>query len=159
MGFGSGSVGLAPGTVGSVAAALAWCVLHTQLLASTISVHLLSVAVVTVLGILAIRESLRHLSEQDPGWIVIDEWAGMFLALVGANPACFSQVLVAFAVFRIFDVSKVGPVRTAERLPGALGVMLDDLVAGALTWVAVQTLVPVAHIVGLPWSGPGLWAG
>jgi len=159
MGFGSGGVGSAPGTVGSAAAALVWCIVHALLFTSTVSVQLLSVVVVAVVGTLAIRESLRHLSEQDPGWIVIDEWAGMFLTLVGANPACFSQVLVAFAVFRIFDISKVGPIRTAERLPGAAGVMLDDLVAGALAWVVVQGLIPFAHGLGLPWGGPGLWGG
>jgi phosphatidylglycerophosphatase A len=108
-------------------------------------------------GTIAIGKSLRQLSEQDPGWIVIDEWAGMFVALVAANPSSWSQVLSALVVFRVFDISKLGPVKTAERVPGSLGVMLDDLVAGALAWIVVQALTPLARGYGLQWGGPGLW--
>jgi phosphatidylglycerophosphatase A len=81
----------------------------------------------------------------------------MFTALVAANPWSLSQVVVAFVAFRMFDISKIGPVRSAERLPGAYGVMMDDLVAGVLAWVVVQGLVPIARAYGLPWGGPGLW--
>jgi len=64
----------------------------------------------------------------DPGWIVADEAAGMFLASIGlAVPA----VLVAFVVFRVADATKKFPgVAAAERLHGALGITADDLVAG-----------------------------
>lgn len=156
-GLGSGSVRVAPGTFGSIAATLVWCVVHAAVLPSSTFSHGVVLALTVLFGTLAIRESLRSLSEEDPGWIVIDEWAGMFTALVASNPRCFSQVFVAFAAFRLFDVSKIGPVRSAERLPGAYGVMLDDLVAGVLAWMVVQALVPIARGYGLPWGGPGLW--
>ena len=77
----------------------------------------------------------------DPGWVVIDEAAGTFLAVVGLGGWA---VLVAFVVFRIADISKRFPgVAAAERLGGALGITADDLVAGlwalAAGWV-VQAL-------------------
>jgi phosphatidylglycerophosphatase A len=69
----------------------------------------------------------------DPQWIVIDEWAGLFVALAGLTPSNWTTAFVAFILFRVFDASKVGPVAWAEQLPGAYGVMADDLVAGILT--------------------------
>jgi phosphatidylglycerophosphatase A len=78
----------------------------------------------------------------DPGWVVIDEAAGTFLAVIGLGPW---GAAVAFVVFRIADISKRFPgVAAAERLGGALGITADDLVAGlwalAAGWI-VQTLV------------------
>ncbi len=76
--------------------------------------------------------------EGDPGWVVVDEAAGTLVATVGLGvwPA-----LLAFAVFRIADASKRLPgVAAAERLPGAVGITADDLVAGgwglAAGWAA-----------------------
>ena len=88
-------------------------------------------------GTLAIRLSLGasslkdpSCSPKDPQWIVIDEWAGLFVALVGTDSRAVWQILLAVILFRIFDISKVGPIRAAERLPGAVGIMADDVVAG-----------------------------
>jgi len=65
---------------------------------------------------------------RDPGWVCMDETAGTLLALVGLG---WWPWLVALVVARLADIFKVLPgVRTAERLPGALGITADDLVAG-----------------------------
>lgn len=64
----------------------------------------------------------------DPGWIVMDEMAGTFVAMIGLTGWPW---LVAVVVARLGDIFKVLPgVRRAERLPGALGVTMDDVVAG-----------------------------
>lgn len=78
----------------------------------------------------------------DPGWIVADEAAGMFVASIGLG---LPATLVAFVVFRVADITKKFPgVAAAERLHGALGITADDLVAGvwalAAGWAA-QLLV------------------
>lgn len=64
----------------------------------------------------------------DPGWIVIDEMAGTFIAVIGLAGWPW---LVAVVVARLADIFKVLPgVPQAERLPGAVGVTMDDVVAG-----------------------------
>lgn len=79
----------------------------------------------------------------DPGWVVIDEMAGTFSAMIGLSGIPW---LVAVVVARLADIFKVLPgVAAAERLPGALGVTMDDVVAGGyglgagwLTWWVLQ---------------------
>jgi phosphatidylglycerophosphatase A len=73
----------------------------------------------------------------DPPWVVVDEAAGMLLALAAvpadaAAPWHAAWVLAAFALFRLFDIAKPGPVGWADRRAGPLWVMLDDVLAGAL---------------------------
>jgi len=79
--------------------------------------------------------------DTDPGWVVIDEGAGQALALaalpVGAG---WLGVALAFALFRLFDIAKPGPVGWADRQPGAFGIMLDDLIAGALAALVLLAL-------------------
>ena len=143
--FGLGRLPLAPGTWGALAALpLAWA-LHT---AGGFPLFLLGLVVVTAVGWQA---AARHLiatqspdAPQDPPEIVVDELAGQLLALLPlslglalsgstANIAALWPGWVgAFLAFRALDILKPGPVGRAERLPGAAGVMADDLVAGAL---------------------------
>ncbi len=65
----------------------------------------------------------------DSRYIVIDEWAGMLIALIGVAPAPVPY-LWAFLFFRFFDVVKAFPARRMERLPRGYGVVMDDVVAG-----------------------------
>ena len=65
--------------------------------------------------------------EGDAGWIVVDEAAGTFLAVMGLE---LGAALFAFLVFRIADIFKLPGVGAADRMPGFAGVMLDDLLAG-----------------------------
>lgn len=103
----------------------------------------LALAVLTVVaGMAAIRA--LYTSHGDAGWIVVDEAAGAFLALVGITSV--PAALVAFGVFRLADIFKrVFPgVARAEDIPGPTGVMADDLVAGIYGLLAghiVQRLV------------------
>jgi phosphatidylglycerophosphatase A len=126
--------------VGSLAAllpgvALLW-VSHAALAAG--------VLVVVALGLWAVGAA--HAGD-DPGWVVIDEVAGQWIALLGLAHPSVPGVLAAFAAFRLFDVVKPGPVRWVERLPGALGVLADDVLAG---------LLAAALVWGLRWAAPGL---
>ena len=129
--FGVGLLPVAPGTWGSLAALpLAWLVafyLGPVALAA-------AALVLFAAGWWAADHIARKGGTGDPSWIVIDEVAGQMLALV---PAALDPVLyaIAFMGFRIFDIVKPWPVGWADRkVPGALGVMLDDLLAGL--WVA-----------------------
>ncbi|MBO1074307.1 phosphatidylglycerophosphatase A family protein [Roseomonas marmotae] len=72
-------------------------------------------------------------AQRDPGWVVVDEGAGQSLALAALPVATgIAGVLLAFLLFRAFDILKPGPVGWADRRKGPAGVMLDDIIAGAL---------------------------
>ncbi|MCS7181801.1 MAG: phosphatidylglycerophosphatase A [Thermoanaerobaculum sp.] len=81
------------------------------------------------------REALRR-GERDPGAVVLDEvvgqwWTLQLSAWVGVPPTPV-WLAVNFVFFRLFDVLKPPPVRQAERLPGGVGIVADDLAAGVL---------------------------
>jgi len=136
-GFGSGLSAIAPGTSGSFAALALWWLVFG--VASGGAVWPLALVLITsIVGVVAVAGSLDpNSSDPDPRWIVIDEWAGLYVALVGVAPGEFSWIVCAFVLFRFFDASKVGPVGWAEALPGSWGIMADDLVAGALAAICV----------------------
>ncbi|WP_240756688.1 phosphatidylglycerophosphatase A family protein [Roseicella aquatilis] len=99
----------------------------------------------TVLGFWAAHRLLGEDTNADPGWVVVDEGAGQLLALAALPEAGWIGVALAFLLFRLFDITKPGPVGWADRRHGAIGVMLDDLVAGALVAVlllALQVVLP-----------------
>ncbi|TLS67987.1 phosphatidylglycerophosphatase A [Mariprofundus erugo] len=132
-GFGSGWLPKAPGTWGSLAALPpAW------LLLDWFGVAGLFWAAILILGlgcgVCAIV--LPQLEDQDPGWIVIDEWAGQWLciAMVAAITGISWVILLpSFIAFRLFDIFKPWPVSWAERVgPAWWSIMADDMVAGAL---------------------------
>lgn len=123
----------APGTWGSLAALPLWWGLGHLGLAG----YCLAWLAVTALGLWAAHRAVSLLRERDPQAIVIDEAAGQLLALAGA-PATWFAALLGLALFRVMDILKPWPVRRLEGLPGGLGVMADDLAAGALAWVGLQ---------------------
>lgn len=123
--FGLGRLGRAPGTVGSAAAVVVGAGL--ALLAGPLALVPLAL-MVFALGWWACRHLPK--AEEDPGWVVIDEVAGQWLALAFA-PLTPLGVLAAFALFRLFDIWKPWPVSWADQtLSGAASIMLDDLLAG-----------------------------
>jgi phosphatidylglycerophosphatase A len=84
---------------------------------------------VVVVGTWAAGEAEAALGAKDPGAIVVDEVAGMTLSVL-ALPLTPVVVAVGFVLFRVFDVVKPFPANVAQRLPGGVGVMVDDLIAG-----------------------------
>lgn len=99
---------------------------------------------VTVGGAWAAHRAEPLLGGKDPHAIVIDEVAGMTLAVV-AFPLTPPVLAVGFLLFRVFDVVKPFPARLAERLPGGIGVMADDLVAGLYALGALGLLRGLAQ--------------
>ena len=124
-GFGIGRVPVAAGTVASLAATVAGGYLLT------FSPALLAAAAIaaTAGGLLAIR--LAQV-EGDPGWVTIDEFAGQFITLLGLAQASPIGLAVGFCLFRLLDITKLGPIGWADRRPGAIGIMADDVIAGAI---------------------------
>lgn len=137
-GFGSGYSPIAPGTCGSlVAAIMVFALSQTQLPASTTLFVLLAVS--TALCLILGRRVERILGKKDPGLFVMDEFAGFFLAIatLKAEWPGPSEILVAFVLFRIFDVAKPTPARQLQNLGGGRGIVLDDLAAGGYALLGV----------------------
>jgi phosphatidylglycerophosphatase A len=84
---------------------------------------------VTALGVWAADEAERALAVKDPGAIVVDEVAGMTLSVL-VVPLTPAVLLAGFVLFRVFDVVKPFPANVSQRIPGGVGVMIDDLIAG-----------------------------
>ena len=90
-------------------------------------------------GIWAAGVIEHHSGQNDPSIVVIDEVAGMWLALLGARQVWW-YFLTALLIFRLMDVLKPGPIYRLQNLPGGWGIMLDDLAAGAVTLVVVSAI-------------------
>jgi phosphatidylglycerophosphatase A len=149
-GFASGYLSPAPGTWGSLVALAIWWLLLAGL---PWHVQLGVVAATVLIGTVLTHWVNRRYRVHDDPRIVIDEFAGLWLALLGA-PATFLGGVAGFLLFRIIDIAKVWPVGWADRrVSGAIGVMLDDLLAGALTLAVLQLAYRL-----LDAAGPGVTA-
>jgi phosphatidylglycerophosphatase A len=125
----------APGTAGSaVAAVVGAAVLH---LAGPIVLAVAALAA-ALGGIWAIRAAR---AKDDPGWVVIDEVAGQWITLLGLHHLSWGGIVVAFALFRLLDITKPGPIGAADRMNSALGIMLDDVLAGVAGAVLLWALL------------------
>lgn len=122
-GFGVGYAPVAAGTVASVVAVLSGAVLLLWSPVALAAAALLA----TAGGWWAVRAA--HI-QGDPGWVVIDEFAGQWLTMLALATPSWEGLLGAFVLFRLFDVTKLGPVGWADRQHGANGIMADDLIAG-----------------------------
>ena len=134
--FGIGFVRVAPGTVASfVALPLAWLISWkfgvTALCAASLAAY--------ALGVWSCGEYARHKGVEDPSQCVIDEVAGQWLACAAA-PLSLPGFAIAFVLFRFFDIMKIWPVSLGERLPGGLGIMTDDMIAGLLAGLIIAAL-------------------
>ena len=132
--LGAGYSPVAPGTAGSAVALLVlWLVPF-----STTGLVVFFLAV-TFFGTWAAEVVERAGDRKDPGVIVIDEVAGMTLSVL-LLPLTVPVLLAGFVLFRIFDVVKPFPANRAQALPGGVGVMIDDLIAGAYALVILLAL-------------------
>ena len=134
LGFGSGLSSTAPGTVGTVFAWVSFVLLH----ALVGDAGLLAACVLGLgVGVWAVGRTGRDLGVIDHGAIVWDEVVAFWLVLL-LVPATFVSQLVAFLLFRVFDIVKPPPIRQVDRLwKTPFGVMADDLLAAAYTVLVV----------------------
>ena len=155
--FGVGHLRPAPGTWGSLAALPVAGLLHV---AGGPLLLGLGVVGVFALGWWATAQETAGKADQDPSEIVIDEVAGQWLAFlpvsIGAAHAgaalgdLWPGWITAFVLFRLFDIWKPGPIGWADRRGDALGVMLDDILAGLAAAIGVVAFAALSHgVLGL----------
>ncbi len=148
LGFGTGLSPVAPGTAGSLAAVVIYYLLY--LVAGGIAPYILAALIVvgTPLGIWATGLLVTE-SDPDPGRAVWDEFVGMWITCLFL-PVTIPWLAAAFFTFRVFDVIKPWPARRLESWHGGLGIMADDVAAGAYG----AALLVIIHLV-LVWQFPG----
>ncbi|SLN15748.1 phosphatidylglycerophosphatase A family protein [Pseudooctadecabacter jejudonensis] len=142
----------APGTWGSLAALpMAWLI-YTL---GGLWLFVLAIPAAYIKGYYATLWMTQGQDNHDPSEIVIDEVVGQWIALlpvfVGAAHAGVDVLalwpgwVAAFVLFRLFDITKPGPVGWADRKDNATGVMLDDVIAGVLAAICVGALAGLFH--------------
>ena len=150
--FYAGHLRPAPGTWGSLAALPAAWVIYVL----TGPWGLVVGAVLSyVIGVWATGVETKGKDDHDPKEIVIDEVCGQWIAMLpiafgAANndvaiTALWPGWIAAFLLFRLFDITKWGPIGWADRMHGPTGVMLDDVIAGIFAAIGVAVLAGIAH--------------
>ena len=132
--LGIGYIGKGGGTVAAVFAALCW-----YLLQPSVPVQCAIVIVAVVIGIIS-GNRVEALWGKDDRKVVIDEWAGMCIALLFV-PASPLYIITGLILFRLFDIFKPLYIRRLEVLPGGWGVMADDVLAGVYANILLQLFV------------------
>ncbi len=133
---GTGFFPKAPGTAGSFMAALFLYFFHLS-----VPALLITAGILFLLGLWSIPTAEKQYGS-DAGLIVIDEVIGQWLALL-AVPRTISWFLAGFILFRIFDIAKPLGINALQKLPGAYGVLADDILAGLYVLILLQAALLV----------------
>ena len=141
FGAGAGLAPRAPGTAGTAVAIPLYLAIATAPPAG----YALAVVFVVIAGVWVCGRTARDLDVHDHPGIVLDEIAG-FLVTMTALPFEWTWIVAGFVAFRVFDIAKPWPVSLIDRrVGGGLGIMLDDVIAGAL---ACTVLHAVRYVIG-----------
>lgn len=139
-GFFTGYIPIASGTFGSFAALLIYLIPGFQRLEILVPMILIFSAWGIHLGNIFEKEYGK-----DPAQCTVDEVVGMWISLI-LVPKTFTALLIAFLVWRFFDIVKPPPARQLEKLKGGLGIMIDDIVAA---FYALAVIHPILLLIRL----------
>jgi phosphatidylglycerophosphatase A len=142
---------VAPGTVGTLGGVLiAWALARTSPFLLWV---LLAAAAVYLVGRSLGPWAEAYAGKKDPGIFVLDEVVGYLITVAWLEGPSLLALVVAFFVFRFFDVFKPRLARRAEHIPGGDGILLDDVVAGVYGLVLV--MLPARLLIDVPWTVGG----
>lgn len=144
IGLGSGAAAKAPGTWGTVAG----LILYLPLSLCSAPVYACLVLAAAVLGVYLCGKTSSDWGVHDHGAIVWDEFVGFWITMF-LIPTTWYWVLLGFVLFRLFDIWKPWPISWLDKqVHGGLGIMLDDIAAGVLSWAILFSLVTLASGYG-----------
>ncbi|HLN98913.1 MAG TPA: phosphatidylglycerophosphatase A [Pyrinomonadaceae bacterium] len=165
---GVGYLPLAPGTWGSLVGIVVYALVRAgsmklffaagsgrnfnllQIFYGVVAFELVAALAITLIGIWAASRTEKLSGQKDPGKVVIDEVAGQFIALIPV-PFVLGTVwwtaILAFVLFRFFDIVKPYPARRLESLEAGMGIMLDDIVAGVYAAIGVALAVVISWFI------------
>lgn len=137
FGFGSGLSPVAPGTFGTIAAIPIYLLMHYL----SWPIYLLITLLFTIAGIWLCDLPAKEIGVHDYPGIVWDEVVG-FLWIMVAVPFQWYWIILAFLLFRLFDIWKPWPIKWLDKkIMGGLGIMVDDLVAALYGWIVLQVII------------------
>ena len=139
-----GKIPFAPGTFGSVLGLpVCYCLAFVK-----VQIAILVTVLFIAFSIWIADRAEKLLRSKDPGYIVIDEIAGLLVTFLGI-PFNLLNGVAGFLIFRIMDILKPFPARMLEKqIPGGAGVVLDDVVAGIYSNLLLRVLV----VCIIPWN-------
>lgn len=158
---GVGYLPIAPGTIGSLVGVGLYLAVWTGLYGAfesnaergglnllhvftpMLAAMLLLICIVSIVGVWAATRAEKITQKKDPSIVVIDEVAGQMIALLSGPFWIHSwwSILLAFVLFRLFDIWKPYPIRRLEALESGLGIMADDLLAGVYALIVNSVLI------------------
>ena len=141
--LGVGKIPNAPGTFGSLLAVLVWWALSPL----SLPVQMTLIVVAFFVGWVATHYYEKWNNKHDPKEVVVDELIGMWITLFAA-PEGWIVFVIGFLLFRLFDIWKPGPVGWVDRkMPGALGTILDDVIAGLFAMGLLKAILVAAPTI------------
>lgn len=149
--FGLGCSPFAPGTVGTLGGVVLGVTLQWFTPERAVEAWAIAAGVLFVWGCLQTEFVKRTWPKEDPGHFVLDEVVGYLVtvivyALLAGKSVSPTAHMAAFFAFRAFDVLKIQPARRLEDLPGALGIMADDQMAGVYAGLSLWLLLPLVGV-------------
>lgn len=153
--FGLGYAPVAPGTFGTLGGVALAALFGWTWPEAYLPLCLVTAAVLTLLGRPCGDWAEKRFGRKDPGAFVLDEVAGYLVAVAWIEFYGWEQLIAAFFLFRLFDIWKPPPARQLEKLPGGLGIMIDDIVAGLWALAIMAGLyLGAPELLGVPSPGP-----
>lgn len=139
--FGAGFLPLAPGTWGALVAIALWIPLYIWANPSaTVIITIAAIIVYLLVGVWASNIAERYWGK-DPVVACADETVGQWIALIPVTSLCpWWEIIIAFVLFRFFDIYKPLGIRKLEKIPGAWGMMADDILAGIYSAILIFIL-------------------
>ena len=132
-----GKLPFAPGSWGSLGALIFWIFLPSSYI-----LQMIMIIVLFSIGVISSKKMAAAMNNHDPSEVVIDEAVGMWIALL-MIPHSIAIYSIAFILFRIFDIFKPSFIYRVQNLPGGWGIMMDDVLAGIITWLICQGLLTI----------------
>ncbi len=145
--LGIGYIKKAPGTAGSLAGLLIWFLIR-----GNIWVYLGVTVTILTLGFWVSDKAQKAFGKKDDQRIVIDEVAGMLIALCNVK-YYLGPIFFVFIAFRGFDIVKPYPINKAQQLKGSLGIMLDDILAAVYVQIIYNFLLEIVKLSHTKFAG------
>jgi len=139
FGLGSGAIPIAPGTFGTIFAIPFYLLLQPL----SFVFYLVFVFIFCIFSMWLCHRISRDIQIHDHPGMCIDEFAGFFVTMIAA-PIGWQWIVIGFLLFRLFDIWKPWPIRFIdEKIPGGIGMVLDDILAGIFSCIIIQILARI----------------